>query len=53
MTVNTDHKDALGLAQLIRTGWFRPVHAKSMDSQEVREFLVARKSFWDDLSMWN
>jgi transposase len=28
--------DARGLAQLIRMGWFRPVHAKSMGSQEVR-----------------
>jgi hypothetical protein len=29
MTVKTDRKDARGLAQLIRMGWFRPVHAKS------------------------
>ena len=27
-TVKTDRKDARGLAQLIRMGWFRPVHAK-------------------------
>ncbi len=43
MTVKTDRKDARGLAQLIRMGWFRPVHAKSMRSQEVRALLVARK----------
>jgi len=43
MTVKTDRKDARGLAQLIRMGWFRPVHAKSMGSQEVRALLVARK----------
>ena len=43
MTVKTDRKDARGLAQLIRMGWFRPVHAKSMASQEVRALLVARK----------
>jgi transposase len=42
-TVKTDRKDARGLAQLIRMGWFRPVHAKSMGSQEVRALLVARK----------
>ena len=36
MTVKTDRKDARGLAQLIRMGWFRPVHAKSIRSQEVR-----------------
>ena len=29
MMVKTDRKDARGLAQLIRMGWFRPVHAKS------------------------
>src|SRR5215468_5642203 len=43
MTVKTDRKDARGLAQLIRMGWYRPVHAKSMGSQEVRALLVARK----------
>ena len=36
MTVKTDRKDARGLAQLLRMGWFRPVHAKSIRSQEVR-----------------
>jgi transposase len=30
MTVKTDRKDARGLAQLIRMGWFRPVHDLSM-----------------------
>src|SRR6478672_7384402 len=43
MMVKTDRKDARGLPQLIRMGWFRPVHAKSMGSQEVRALLVARK----------
>ena len=43
MTVKTDRKDARGIAQLIRMGWFRPVHAKSVGSQEVRALLVARK----------
>jgi transposase len=42
-TVKTDRKDARGLAQLIRMGWFRPVHAKSIRSQEVRALLVARQ----------
>jgi transposase len=41
MTVKTDRNDARGL--LIRMGWFRPVHAKSIGSQEVRALLVARK----------
>jgi transposase len=43
MAVKTDRKDARGIAQLMRMGWFRPVHAKSPGSQEVRAVLVARK----------
>ena len=30
MPVKTDRNDARGLAQLMRLGWFRPVHCKSM-----------------------
>ncbi len=43
MTVKTDRKDARGIAQLIRMGWFRPVHCKSVGSQEIRALLVGRK----------
>ena len=43
MVVKTDRKDARGIAQLLRMGWFRPVHAKSPAAQEVRALLVARK----------
>ena len=43
MTVKTDRKDARGIAQLIRMGWFRSVHAKSIGSQEIRALLVARR----------
>ncbi len=43
MVVKTDRKDARGIAQLLRMGWFRPVHAKSAPAQEVRALLVARK----------
>jgi transposase len=43
MTVKTDRKDARGIAQLIRMGWFRTVHCKSPGSQEIRALLVARK----------
>ena len=43
MTVKTDRRDARGIAQLIRMGWFRSVHCKSTGSQEVRALLVARK----------
>lgn len=43
MTVKTDRKDARGIAQLMRMGWFRPVHCKSVGSQEIRAQLVGRK----------
>ena len=42
-TVKTDRRDARGISQLLRMGWFRPVHAKSAGSQEMRALLVARK----------
>ena len=43
MPVKTDRKDARGMAQLMRLGWFRPVHCKSLPAQEVRALLTARK----------
>ena len=43
MIVKTDRKDARGIAQLLRMGWFRPVHCKSAPAQEVQALLVARK----------
>lgn len=43
MTVKTDRNDARGIAQLLRMGWFRPVHRKSPDAQEVRALLAGRK----------
>src|ERR1700757_2213414 len=43
MPVKTDKKDARGIAQLMRLGWFRPVWCKSLAAQEVRAVLTARK----------
>jgi transposase len=43
MIVKTDRKDARGIAQLLRMGWFRPVHCKSPPAQETRALLVGRK----------
>ncbi|MGA8157853.1 MAG: transposase, partial [Rhodoplanes sp.] len=43
MPVKSDRNDARGIAQLMRLGWFRPVHCKSMEAQEVRAVLTARK----------
>jgi transposase len=49
MSVKTDRSDARGIAQLMRMGWFRPVHAKSVGSREVRALLVARKELLSKL----
>ena len=38
----TDANDAHGLAQVVRTGWFREIAVKSMDAQSLRLLLVAR-----------
>jgi transposase len=38
MPVKSDKKDARGITQLMRLGWFRPVHCKSLPAQEVRGF---------------
>jgi transposase len=43
MPVKSDRNDARGIAQLMRLGWFRPVHCKSMGAQETRAVLTARK----------
>ena len=43
MPVKTDRNDARGIAQLMRLGWFKPVHCKSVAAQETRALLTARK----------
>jgi transposase len=43
MPVKTDRKDAHGIAELMRLGRFRPVHCKSVEAQETRALLTARK----------
>jgi transposase len=43
MPVKSDRNDARGIAQLMRLGWFRPVHCKSMSAQETRAVLTSRK----------
>jgi transposase len=43
MPVKTDRNDARGIAQLMRLGWFGPVHCKSPAAQEGRALLSARK----------
>jgi transposase len=43
MPVKTYRKDARGIALLIRMGWFRHVHCKSVPAQETHSLLGARK----------
>jgi len=43
MQVNkTDENDAEGIAQVMRTGWFRAVHVKSFEAQLQRSLLLSR-----------
>src|SRR6478735_3419629 len=37
----TDRNDAEGLAQIMRTGWYRAVHVKSFDAHRARALLGA------------
>jgi transposase len=42
MRNKTDRNDARGIAQLVRLGWFRLVHVKSQEAQQIRMLLVNR-----------
>jgi transposase len=42
-THKTDRNDARGLAHLARTGFYKPVHVKSLSAHAVRALIVARK----------
>ncbi|RKK00102.1 IS110 family transposase [Pseudoroseomonas wenyumeiae] len=44
MTVKTDRNDARGLAHLLRMGWFRPVHVKTVSAREQRARISARET---------
>ena len=43
MTGKTDRNDARGLAQIVRSGWFKAVHLKSAGSQRLRTLAAAGK----------
>jgi transposase len=45
MQVNkTDANDAYGLAQIVRTGWYKEVEVKSMDAHLIRTLIAARSN---------
>ena len=44
MRNKTDKHDARGIAQILRSGWYSPVHVKSMQSHHIRMLLASRKA---------
>ena len=42
-THKTERNDARGLAHLARTGFFKPVHVKSLQAHALRSLIIARK----------
>jgi len=44
MRNKTDKNDARGIAQVLRTGWFSPVHMKSREAHGQRALLSSRKA---------
>jgi transposase len=42
MRNKTDRNDARGIANLVRLGWFRVVHVKTEEAQQIRMLLVNR-----------
>lgn len=44
MRNKTDKNDARGIAHLLRSGWFNPVHMKSRASHAMRALLSSRKT---------
>ena len=43
MQINkSDRNDAIGIARIMQTGWFKEVHVKDIDSHSVRTLLASR-----------
>jgi len=43
MQINkSDRNDAIGIARIMQTGWFKKVHVKDIDSHSVRALLASR-----------
>jgi transposase len=52
-THKTDRNDARGLAHLARTGFFKPVHVKSLPAHAVRSLIIARKKLVGGVTLEN
>lgn len=44
MRNKTDKTDARGIAQVLRAGWYTPVHMKTRECHDIRALLSARKA---------
>ena len=51
MPNKTNRNDARALAQIMRTGWFRPVHVKSRPCRLWRSLLVARRTVLNEMRL--
>ena len=49
MSTKTDRNDAWGIAALVRMGWFRFLHAKSVASREVRHYSSRSSRYFQSL----
>jgi transposase len=45
--MKTDRNDARGIAQMMRTGWFKEVHVKGEQSQKIRAVMSSRRCLLD------
>ncbi len=48
--LRTDRRDAEGIAQLLRTGWFQPVHCRPVASRETRALPGSRNALAEGLT---
>ena len=49
----SDDADAEGIAQILRSGWYREVHVKSLATHHLRALLAARRLMVDQRTMLN
>jgi transposase len=49
----SDEADAEGIAQILRSGWYRKVHVKSIETHRLRALLAARRLLVDQRTMLN
>lgn len=47
MVNKTDRNDARGIAQMMRTGWYKRVHVKGQDARRLRLLLTNRRTLID------